>query len=144
MAKRKNTPPKSSSRKVAVAVKHDELNIQVSGAFLDAKTLATLEQVSPDLRNRILKMAEQEQSHRHSLENALANADIEDMQKEHSAIKKGQWFAFITTLAAFTLSGVFAYLGYSLEGMTLGGATLSAIIIAFIRSGRRSSVSKPK
>lgn len=134
--------PKPSKQKTKPQAKDDLSDIAqedikiVGGAFLDARIFISVEKVSPGAGAELLNMAKSEQEHRHSLENQLVSANIEDMRKEHGAIKRGQWFAFITTLCTLGVSTFLIMNNYSVEGSILGGTALALVVASFVRSGR--------
>jgi len=59
------------------------ISAQWSGPMPPPSTLREFESVVPGSAERIVRMAELEQSHRHASENAMLNADESVMQRGH-------------------------------------------------------------
>lgn len=138
MANSKSPRPKTrQAGKDNIATGPKESVDIVGGTILDARIFISVEKVSPGSGAELLNMAKKEQEHRHSLENQLVSANIEDMRKEYAAVTRGQWFAFLTTLGALGLSTFLIMNNYSIEGSVLGGSALALVVASFIRSGKR-------
>ena len=102
----------------------------ISGPLPSASEMAKYDQISPDLVDRIVKMAEKEANHRHEMEQNL-------LKHEAGDTKRGQFFALLIGLAGF-FTACFAILHQSpWIGAILGGGTLAVLVTAFIK-GRKS------
>lgn len=115
----------------------------VVGPLPDPTSYAAFEQTTPGAGERILKMAESEQAHRHLLEDILTQAKVEDMRKLHGAVARGQWFAFLVAIFLLGVCGLLVYTGHPVQGTALSGITLALIIASFVGSGRRRKISSP-
>lgn len=144
------TQRKTATPEVAVSISqekvleevHEELHMIV-GPLPDPASYAAYEQTTPGAGERILKMAENEQAHRHLLEDLLTQAKVEDMRKEHGAMARGQWFAFLVAIFLLGVCGLLVFTGHPVQGTALSGITLTLIIASFVRSGRRKRISSP-
>ncbi len=129
----KGTAPKPT---VEVATQK-QVTLEYAGPIPDPLSLAQYDKIVPGAAERILSMAELEQSHRHSLENEYAKASFEDMRLEHEDLVRGQQCAFVVALAMLAVSAFLINQGQALGGTILGGSTLGMIVLAFVSSGRR-------
>ncbi|GAA6747466.1 DUF2335 domain-containing protein [Thermus brockianus] len=107
------------------------------GPLPDPFTFKAYGQVLPDAPDRILRMAEQEQKHRHELEKKLANTDS-------VGYLRGQLIAFVLTSFLVFLTYDLLKSGQSLQGYLFGGAGLVAIVLAFLRNRYTDRESSPK
>jgi len=92
--------------------------------------------ISPDLVDRIVKLAEQEASHRRDMEQQTTQANIKIsgwIAKEH---KRGQYFALGIGVLALVVTGLCAYFGAQWTASILGGGTLATLVTAFLKSRR--------
>jgi uncharacterized membrane protein len=102
---------------------------QFSGPIPPPQILSGYDQVQAGFAERIVAMAEKEQSHRHGLENQALNSSI-------SIQKRGQIFALLLSLLILAISGFLIYEGKELAGSALAGATLTGLAYIFI-TGRK-------
>lgn len=112
-----------------VQAQHVELH---QGPLPPPDVLGGYESVVPGAAERILRMAEQEASHRQNLEKALT-------QRDSNRSLLGVIGAVVVALAAFTLAGYAFYLEQPLAGSVLGGIDMAAIVGVFIYGTRRSA-----
>ena len=103
---------------------------QFSGPIPPPQILSGYEQVQAGFAERIVAMAEKEQSHRQGLETQALTASI-------SIQKRGQTFALLLSLLILSLSGFLIYEGKELAGSALAGATLTGLAYIFI-TGRKT------
>lgn len=104
---------------------------QTSGPIPDPETLAAFQRVLPDAGERIFRMAEGEQKHRHKL-------DTREQAMRWGAVWIGQLFAFLLMLAG-TCGGIYLITqGRPVSGFVTIVASLGAVAVAFIK-GRSSS-----
>lgn len=96
-----------------------------SGPIPSADELEHLEQVLPGLADRVVSMAEREQSHRHgTMENLL--------DKEFALRGRGQWMALGALVLLLLAVVVIAWLGDTKSAAWLGAATIVAVVSVFI------------
>jgi uncharacterized membrane protein len=90
--------------------------------------LREYEQLEPGAANRIIKMAEKEQEHRHYLENQEFMLDMSARNTGNIFMLRGQIFATCIVFAYFILIGIFAVLGLaSVVTVALGTALVVGI-----------------
>lgn len=99
--------------------------------------MARYSQIIEDGAERIMRMAEEEQKHRHQIEDKVIRAEIESDQQFQRLTTRAQWLAFIVCIFAFGCAVVVALSGSPVAGATLAGATLAAIVTSFLTSGDR-------
>ncbi len=103
-----------------------------SGPFPPPSLLAEYKHLHPDFPERIFIFTENEQSHRHSLEQQIVAAQIQDMRDDRIAERRGQWLALVVCLAVFGCATAVALSGSPVSGALLAGASLVGIVSVFI------------
>jgi len=97
------------------------------------RDLRAFGEISADLPDRIMSMAEREQLHRHAV-------DKHDL----AITSRGQCFAFAVAMLAIAGGFVLILLGRPLEGGIFGGTPLVLLIVAFLRGNfARQSPASP-
>jgi uncharacterized membrane protein len=109
---------------------------QFSGPIPHPHILGDYEKVQAGFAERIITMAEKEQSHRHGIEHQALSSDI-------SIQKRGQFFALIVSLVILGGSMFLIYSGREISGSLLAGASLTGLAYIFI-TGRKSDESPDK
>lgn len=102
---------------------------EYSGPLPPPRMLEHYDSVQPGFADRIVSMAEKEQSHRHNLE----------YQGVSGAIKKdsrGQHYALVTSILLIASCAFLIYSGHEVSGSILGGGSLTGLAYIFI-SGRK-------
>ncbi|CAM7982365.1 DUF2335 domain-containing protein [Morganella morganii] len=89
----------------------------------------------PGAAERIFQLTEKEQAHRHASETTALKGAI-------SSDRRGQWMAFILSLAVFALGGTLIWLKEYTAGVALISTTVIGLagVFALGRKGNRSSV----
>jgi uncharacterized membrane protein len=103
-----------------------------SGPIPSAEELGALETVLPGLADRVVSMAEREQSHRH-VTTALM------VEKEFSLRRNGQTLALIALFMLLATVFWLAWLGDSKAAAWLGAGTIVAVVSIFV-TGRVTDV----
>lgn len=106
-----------------------------SGPLPPPELLAAYEGVQHGLAERIVAMAEKEQSFGHEITRAALEA-------ENSEHKRGQTYALAVSMAAFITSFGLACIGAIWPSAVVGGATVVGLVTAFVL-GRKSSGNRP-
>lgn len=96
-----------------------------SGPIPSAEELEHLERVLPGLANRVVNMAETEQSVRHSTTQSI-------ITKEFALRSKGQWLAILAMCLLLATVSYIAHLGDTQSAAWLGGATIVAVVSVFV------------
>ncbi|MFZ4687714.1 MAG: DUF2335 domain-containing protein [Polymorphobacter sp.] len=96
-----------------------------SGPIPSAEELEHLERVHAGLANRIVEMAEREQSHRHGMETSIVS-------HEGSLHHRGQYFALIALALLLGAVAWLAYLGFGVAAASLGTATIVGVVAIFV------------
>lgn len=97
-----------------------------SGPLPTPEEMVKYNEAIPDAANRILIMAEKEQSFRHQSENRI----IDKVLKSNS---RGQILAFIIALLGMGIGAWLIYLGNTITGSVFSGATLITLVSLFIK-----------
>jgi uncharacterized membrane protein len=120
-----------TTKAVKQEVKHHHVN-HFQGPIPPPDLLAGYEAISSGFADRILKMTEDQSTHRYSLETKSIEADIGIRNRMMNERRTGQYMAFIIAVL-FACSGVFLIAkGIKVEGLIFGGVGLVPVIYAFI------------
>ncbi len=127
----KHRPKAQTPKPVKQEIKHHSLN-HFQGPIPPPDLLAGYESITPGFANRILKMTEDQSTHRYSLETKSIDADIAIRNRMMNERRTGQYMAFMIALL-FAASGVYLISkGIKIEGLIFGGVGLVPVIYAFI------------
>ena len=83
----------------------------------------------PGAAERIMRMAEKEQTSAREVEGIAVRAATADS-------RRGQIFGFLVALAAFGTASFLGYLGHEIAAAIVGGGTVVALVTVFV-TGRR-------
>ena len=115
--------PPSPNQQIGI-VSQSELFI---GPIPPPEKLEQYAQIGPDVVDRIIKMAEQEQRHQQELE---SRAFVEDAK----AFGRGQWFAFTIAILTLGLAGTLVILDKPIEAAFFGGAGILSLVGTFLQN----------
>ena len=110
----------------------------VTGPIPPPETLQGYAQIDRDFPKRIIKMAEDEQTHRHSMEQEALDAQIENLKRDRLEARFGQVFALAIGLVAIGGGVLAAIQGAQWSGSIIGGGGVIGLVSVFIY-GRRST-----
>lgn len=114
-----------------------------SGPLPSARELLGYENLLPGAAERILAMAEREQTQRHELELTIVRTEV-------VLKRRGQWMALSALVSMLSLIAVFVYLGAPRAGAGLGVVIVASVVYAFLNlrkfgpSGPRQDGSEPE
>lgn len=108
---------------------------EYSGPLPPPRMLEHYDTVQSGFADRIVSMAEKEQSHRHNLESLGVNGAI----KKDS---RGQNYALITSILLIAACVFLIYSGHEVSGSILGGGSLTGLAYIFISGRKKESPSK--
>ncbi|MFK3872696.1 DUF2335 domain-containing protein [Pseudoalteromonas rhizosphaerae] len=108
---------------------------EYSGPLPPPKMLEHYDSVQPGFANRIVAMAEKEQSHRHNLENQGVSGAI-------NKDSRGQHYALITSILLIASCAFLIYSGHEVSGSILGGGSLTGLAYIFISGRKKDRLSK--
>ncbi len=113
---------------------HNQVQIaeQYQGPIPPPKFLSAYEEICPGLADRIIIMAEKEQTHRQDMEDKDLNASVEMARKEYSEARLGQVFALIIGLAVVGAGTYCATHGAGWPGAVIGSSGVLGLVSAFI------------
>lgn len=109
----------------ADAVRSIIINQSHSGPLPVSSEFGRYEAVLPGSADRILSMAEREQTHRQSLEVMVVRRQVE-------LNSRGQLFALVALVAMLGLVALIAYWGHPKEATTLGGIIIVGVVALFL------------
>ncbi|MBU0668042.1 DUF2335 domain-containing protein [Patescibacteria group bacterium] len=130
MGKNKNKKNKSSN----AVVTHSQ-SISYSGPLPTPVHLAQYEEILPGAAERILKMAEDQSSHRRSLESKVISSGVADS-------RKGLWFGFLIGLSGFAVVGYCAYLGFQILAGIIAALDLGSLVGVFVYGSRQRKIER--
>ena len=90
----------------------------------------------PGAADRILKMAEKEQAHRHEMQEKLVQSQVFDFRQERSEKRLGQIFGFAIGVVSIIAGSVTAIQGAPWAGGFIGSAGVAGLVSVFV-IGRR-------
>ena len=99
------------------------------------------ENVLPGSASRLIAMAEQEQRHRHQLEQARLSAEVEIIKATSRQTQRGQWMALFCTVLFACLAGYSIHKGFQVLGGVLATGDIAWVVYLFIKA---SSATHPK
>jgi uncharacterized membrane protein len=101
------------------------------------------ESICPGAAERILKMAENQASHRQKLEATAFEAGIEQMRGVFLERRIGQIFALVLSLAFLGMGAFIALHGESVVGGLIGTLGISTIAVTFITGREKDTPDNP-
>lgn len=96
-----------------------------SGPLPHPDILKKFDEVAPGAAERIIKMAEEQSSHRRELEKAVISSDIQRS-------KWGQILGFLIAVIGLVASAFIAIYGNAIAGGVIGASTLAALVGVFM------------
>ncbi len=82
--------------------------------------------------DRIISMAEQEQKHRHSMEQCRLSAQVNANQLAAREVRRGQWMSLFVVIVIAFLAGYAIYTDHAILSGVLGVGDLVWIVYLFI------------
>ena len=127
---------KAKEKKIAVLTQHMS---QFSGPLPPPEILEYYNRIIPDGANRILKLVEQQQGHRHHLEKTVVEGDVKRADK-------GLIFGFIVALIIAIGGMVLIGIGCDISGLVLilGGIATLAGIFVYSKQTRKKELDQNK
>lgn len=114
----------------------------ISGPVPPPQILKGYGDVDPSFPQRILEMAENEQSHRHDMERETLDAQKDDLKRDRMEARLGQVFGLIIGLAAIVGGVVAAIMDAQWSGSIIGGGGVIGLVFVFIKG--RHDASNPE
>lgn len=130
------TPSKEGSRLVMQLA-------QFSGILPPPELLKQYDKICPGLADRIMKMAEGEAAHRHSLDKATLDANINFHKNQFVEARIGQFCALLIGLTTILSGAYMATHGAKLAGGVIGSGGVIGLVSVFI-FGRKYTAEKQK
>ena len=108
------------------------------------RDFAEYDSVLPGAAERILRMAEQEQSHRHSMEKEEARQYGQYLDSDIKVIFRGQWFAFILISALIAGSVLLLSQGKNIAALVAFSTAIGTALATHIMGRKNGSKSIPE
>ncbi|MES0335575.1 MAG: DUF2335 domain-containing protein [Candidatus Magnetobacterium sp. LHC-1] len=106
--------------------------ISFSGPIPSPDILKGYSELSADLPERIIKMAEEEAKHAHEMEREKLRIDEKCLDGDISRQKRGQLFGLIIGLSGLASAIACVALGAEAVGGIIGGATIVGLVGVFV------------
>lgn len=106
------------------------------GPLPAAHDFARYEEVCPGAAATILRMAEQEQAHRHKAELEILAAEQADIHLTHRENLLAYWMAFIVVLVFLGLGFTLTLYGHDWVGGIMMGTGLVGVISSFLKKSQ--------
>lgn len=107
-----------------------------SGPLPPPRLLKEYEEASPGSADRIIRMAETEETHRQAIETRALEATIADVEKDRSLSRLSLIFGALLVALVVAAGCVVAIAGHPTQGMILCAATVVSLASVFVL-GRR-------
>ena len=102
------------------------------GPLPTPEDMVSYNNIIPNGAERIMQMAEKEQSARLQFETKDQEERFEYLKQEQNIKKRGQWFACLSIIVFASISVYLIYSGSPTAGALLMGASLATVVLAFI------------
>jgi uncharacterized membrane protein len=99
-----------------------------SGPLPGAEELAAYEEVLPGLANRIVEIAENEQTHRHALNERVLEVEGRELDR----LVRGQWLGVLVATLCSAVATVALLLGYPYVAGVVMGTTIVSLTAVFV------------
>lgn len=103
-----------------------------SGPLPSPEVLIKFKDVSPDFPERILIMAEKQQTHEHQVKCEIIKMEKQKDENEYSLIARGQYFALTIGLSGIISTCYLAELGAYTTAFCIGGTTIVTLVGSFL------------
>lgn len=129
------TPLRLSEEKMieAIAIQAIQKSSKFSGPIPSPEVLEGYKTVLPDAPERILAMAEREQSHRHKLEQQQVSAYTRDIKDDRYEGRLGQIFAVTIALTAIACGTYLAINDKQISGSIISASGIGGIVTVFVK-----------
>jgi uncharacterized membrane protein len=107
-------------------------SVELSGPIPSPAVLGQYERLVPGTAERLIKMAEKEQNHRHEMDMKVASAQINDLRRNRLENNLGQVFGLVIGLTAIMAGSFTAIKGSQLAGGLIGTAGVAGLVSAFV------------
>lgn len=128
---------KSRPSSGSAIIEQRSVHVEYRGPVPDPETLRRYGEVIPTAPERILAMAEREQTHRHKLDCAVHAGAEQEFQAELKLRSRAQWMACVLVIMLVALAAWFAWLGMQWPAVSVVAIAISAVVGAFLLGKRR-------
>ena len=142
----KSNPKTHSSNK---AVVHQSLTAQqFTGPIPPPNILEEYDRIHPGSADRIIKMAENEQLHRHAIEKQIVDAEIvntaQEIKNHASEIRWGQWLGFSIGVVTIVAGSIVSIHNQPFSGTLIGTGGVAGLVAVFIMGRKNESAPQQK
>ncbi len=110
---------------------------QYTGPFPAPEILRDYEDVLPGAAERLFKLVESEQEHRHQMQRIQIDAQVQDQQDIRKIEKRGQTFGFLIAAIVMGAVTVTALNDKQITATVLGVGGLTSLVSVFVIGKRR-------
>lgn len=110
---------------------------QYTGPFPAPEILSDYEEVLPGAAERLFKLVESEQEHRHQMQKAQIEAQIQDQKDIREIEKRGQIFGLVIAAIVMGVVTVTALNDKQFTASVLGVGGLTSLVSVFVLGKRR-------
>lgn len=125
--------PKPQDVQGAIVSRTQQVEMYRQGPLPAANEFARYEEVCPGAAATILRMAEQEQLHRHKTELAILAAEQEDIRLTHRENVTAYWMSFVVVMGFLGLGFTLTLHNHDSVGAIMMGTGLVGVIGSFLR-----------
>lgn len=110
-----------------------QTSFEISGGPIPSpEILKGYGQIDPSFPSRIVKMAEEEQAHRHDMEKRSIEAQVDDLKQDRTEARLGQWLGLTIGLVAIIGGIVAALMDKQVTGSIIGGGGVIGLVAVFV------------
>ena len=133
--KRKNPIVKPDSTELPAQSKHTKIQLKYSGVMPMASEAERYEALSPGATERMLNYADEQQIHRHGLENRVVDSNI-------ALAHRGQWMGFTIGVIGIAAATFLISTGYPAAGITVFLGDILSLVGVFVYGRREATKEK--
>lgn len=139
------SPPAVSTASVIPSPSRNTSTLSITtsahvGPLPPPEILAEYDRIVPGTADRIIKMAEAEQVHRHSRLQRQIDINTCEYQEHAKAIRRGQWFGFTSVALVIAFGFYCVFSGGDVSGLTAVIGALVFLAASFLKASK----SKPE
>ena len=111
-------------------------SLQIASSFAGPipppEILLSYEQVQPGLAERIVAMAEKEQSHRHDIDNKTIQIQADELEGRRQLKRTGQNYGLSIALTCIVLGSILVAIGFPVAGTTISTGVVISLVSVFV------------
>jgi len=128
-----NSQPSQSQNNKTVQVTRQQTQVHFSGPLPHPSILEGYEKILPGSADRIIRMTEEQSSHRRQLETKVIDSDVKNS-------KLGLWFGLIIGIVALIGATVMVVMGQGIAGSFVALLYIASLVGTFVYGSQRKKI----